>query len=141
MNYFRNCPISLCDISCIHHLFIYLLLLFSCAISQNMEMPSLKCRLVILAGVVAVGIILAYISKRDLNLLSGEPIVFTTTTRPPLPGELGSILKLYHTRMAVRERTIVNPHNFKYIINNQAACDNKDVEILITVLTRIKRYY
>ena len=106
-----------------------------------MQIPSVKCRLVIVAGVVAVAIILAYISKRDLNLLSGEPIVFTTTTRPPLPGELGSILKLYHTRMAVRERTIVNPHNLKYIINNLAACANKDVDILIAVSTMMKRYY
>ena len=53
---------------------------------------------------------------------------------------LGPYLKAFNTKMSEREKHVVNPHNFQYILNAPTACAEKDVELMVGVPTRIERY-
>ncbi|RUS71339.1 hypothetical protein EGW08_020904 [Elysia chlorotica] len=83
------------------------------------------------------------INKNNINISDNDTTNITdidknSNIRNPrsLPG-LDSILEEVNRRVTSAERPVVNPHDFRYMLNEPEACRGGDVEMVIAVTSRI----
>ncbi|GFS24902.1 beta-1,3-galactosyltransferase 1-like [Elysia marginata] len=53
--------------------------------------------------------------------------------------ELAGVLNKFRERVAIKKRSVINPHNYDFILNVPKACKDKEVDIVISVPSRVER--